>query len=345
MPLMSVGIPVYNGMPFLPEAIESILSQNFDDYELLVINDGSTDGSREYLQSLRNPRIRLISQENRGLTATLNLLLAEARSPWLVRLDADDVACPNRLEIVAQQIHQRPNSGMFYSRAKLHRHASVVSVTRSTEATPSELRIQTKLGYLLAICHSSVVLNVQKTLHLGGYRFNLHIEDLDLWWRMALAYDVAFIPEITVAYRLNTGSICISHLNELECTTLFAQYLLLSQLWNNEPLPYKQVQPVLQSFLDRRNLLYREQMWKAAISMSARKYGKAVCHAVVAACSAPRRFLQRSLYPLYRPSMIRIGEPPQAFLRMRDQLWPMSATRDYGLPRCLSGKPQFGQTQ
>ncbi len=322
MSLLTVGIPVYNGMPYLPEAIGSILSQAFDDYELLVINDGSTDGSWEYLKSLRSPRLRLISQENRGLTATLNRLLGEARSPWLVRLDADDVACPNRLKVVAEHVSRRPESGMFYSRAKYHQHAGAVSLTRSTEATPAELRAQAQMGYLLSICHSSVVLNVPKTLWLGGYRFNLHIEDLDLWWRMALAYDVVFIPEITVAYRLNNAGICATNLGELECQTLFAQYLLLSQLWGMEPLSFVQIQPVLQSFLDRRRLVYREHMWKAAISMSARKYGRAARYTLAAACSAPRCFFQRTLYPLHRPSMIRIGEPPQAFRKMRDQLWP-----------------------
>ena len=321
-PLLTVGIPVYNGMPFLTEAIESILSQTFDDYELLVINDGSTDGSWEYLKSLRNPRLRLISQENRGITATLNRMLEEASARWLVRLDADDIACPNRLELVAEHISRRPESGMFYSRARHHQHANAVSLTRSTEATPSELRAHTQRGYLLSICHSSVVLNVPKTISLGGYRFNLQIEDLDLWWRMALAYDMVFIPEITVAYRLNAGSICAANLGKLQCHTLFAQYLLLSHLWDLEPLPYVQVQAVLQSFLHRRRLIYREQMWRAAISVSARNYGRAACHMLVAACSDPRRFLQRTLYPLHQPSMIRIGEPPRAFRKMADQLWP-----------------------
>jgi glycosyltransferase involved in cell wall biosynthesis len=336
-PLFTVGIPVYNGMPFLPEAVDSILSQSFDDYELLVINDGSTDGSWEYLKSLRSPRLRLISQENRGLTATLNRMLEEASSRWLVRLDADDVACPDRLELVAEYVNRRPESGMFYSRARLHQHARAVFLTRSTEATPSELRAQTQMGYLLSICHSSVVLNVQKTLSLGGYRFNLQIEDLDLWWRMALTHDMVFIPEITVAYRLNAGSICATNLGELECHTLFAQYLLLSQLWEMEPLPYVQVQPVLRSFLDRRRLIYREHMWRAAILVSAQKFGRAACHIVVAACTAPRRFLRRALYPLHRPSMIRIGEPPQAFRKMRDQLWSSSPIPDYGQPRSAKG--------
>ena len=309
-------------MPFLPEAIESILSQTFDDYELLVINDGSTDGSWAYLKSLRNRHLRLISQENQGLTATLNRMLEEARSSWLVRLDADDIACPNRLKVVAGHVSRYPESGMFYSRAKYHKQTSAVCLTRSTEATPSDLRALVQRGYLLSICHSSVVLNVQKTLALGGYRFNLHIEDLDLWWRMALAHDIVFIPEVTVAYRLNNGGICATNLSELECHTLFAQYLLLSHLWDMQPFPFVKIQPVLQSLLDRRRLIYREHMWRAAISMSARKYGRAACHTVVAACSAPRCFLQRTLYPLHRPAMTRIGESPEAFRRMRDQIWP-----------------------
>ncbi len=321
-PLFTVGIPVYNGMPFLPEAIDSILSQSFDDYDLLVINDGSTDGSWEYLKSVRDRRLRLISQVNQGLTATLNRMLEEARAPWLVRLDADDVASPNRLRLLAEHIKLRPESGMFYTRAKFHQHSSAVSLTRSTEATPAGLRTLTKMGYLLSVCHSSVVLNVQKTLSLGGYRFNLKIEDLDLWWRMALTHDMVFIPEITVDYRLNTGSICATNLGELECHTLFAQYLLLSHLWKLEPLSYVQVKPILQSFLDRSGLVYREQMWKAGILVSARMYRQAVCHMVVAACCAPRRFVQRALYPLHKPALLKIGKPAGSFREMKDQLWP-----------------------
>jgi len=302
--------------------MDSILNQPFDDCEILVINDGSKDGSWDYLKSIKDRRLRLISQENRGLTPTLNRLLQEARSSWLVRMDADDVACPNRLQLVAEHVTQWPHSGMFYSRARLHQQTSAVSLNRTTEATPSELRVQTQMGYLLSICHSSVVLNIQKTLALGGYRFNLHIEDLDLWWRMALAHDIVFIPEITVAYRLNSGGICATHLGELECETLYAQYLLLSQLWNKPAHSYLQVQSVLQSFLEQSKLVYREQMWKAAIAVSARKYARAGRHMVAAACSDPSRFLERALYPIKRPAKIKIGAPPEAFSKNCQRLWP-----------------------
>ncbi len=325
-PLFTVGIPVYNGMPYLPEAMESVLTQPFDDCEILVINDGSSDGSLDYLKSIRDRRLRVVSQKNRGLTPTLNRLLQEARSPWLVRLDADDVSSPDRLKIVAEQITRWPDSGMFYSRAKLHQQSSAVSLNRTTGSDSLGVaRADRWVTCYRSACHSSVVLNIPKThLALGGYRFNLHIEDLDLWWRMALALDIVFIPEITVAYRLNSGGICATHLGELECETLYAQYLLLSQLWNKPAHSYLQVQSVLQSFLEQRRLVYRElhRCGKAAIAVSARKYARAGRHMVVAACSDPSRFLERALYPIKRPAKIKIGAPPEAFRKNCQQLWP-----------------------
>ena len=211
-PLFTIGMPVYNAMPYLPEAVESVIRQTYPHFELLIVNDGSRDGSFEYLRSLKDSRIRIVSQENRGLTATLNRLLEEARAPWLVRLDADDVACPERLALVAGALERHPAAGMFYSRAAHYGHASTIAAARSTEGTPAELRELTCAGYLLSIVHSSVVLNVARTRALGGYRFDLHIEDLDLWWRMALRHDIVFIPQVTVQYRLNHESVCINNL-------------------------------------------------------------------------------------------------------------------------------------
>jgi hypothetical protein len=174
---------------------------------------------------------------------------------------------------------------------------------------------------LLSICHSSVVLNVRKTLQLGGYRFNLHIEDLDLWWRMALAHDIVFIPEVTVSYRLNNSSVCINNLKELSSTTLYAQYLLLSQLWELPPLPYERVKSRLGALVDSRDLRYREEMWKAAICMSNRDYGRAAKHLAVAAANAPGRFARRCSYPLWPTRTVRVGHPPQNFKELGGQLW------------------------
>src|SRR5690348_8434037 len=95
--LITVGLPVHNAMPYLPEAMESLMSQQCSRFEILVIVDGATDGSLEYLRSLQGRpsmtwRLRVLTQENQGVTATLNRMLRECRTPWLVRQDADDVS-------------------------------------------------------------------------------------------------------------------------------------------------------------------------------------------------------------------------------------------------------------
>jgi glycosyltransferase involved in cell wall biosynthesis len=331
-PKLTIGIPVRNGMPYLAETLQSVQGQTYGDFEILVIDDGSTDDTGEYLQSLRDPRLQVISQSNQGLTATLNRMLRECRTPWLVRLDADDIALPRRAASVARAIERAPEAGMFYSRAKHHDHANGVSLVRTTEGSPEELREQTRRGYLLSICHSSVVLNVRKTLDAGGYRFDYKVEDLDLWWRMALRNDIVFLPEITVAYRLNDASLCINGLRDVARNSLFVQYLLLSQLWGRPATNYAEVRPILDCILDERKLQYRERMWKAAICMSNRKYRQAALHMAVAARISPARFLSRCSYPVRQNKMIRVGESPAKFQQVSELLWPSRVARECVTP-------------
>jgi len=314
-------MPVYNGMPYLPETVESALRQTYPSFELLIISDGSRDGSLEYLRSVKDSRLRIILQENRGLTATLNRMLEEARAPWLVRLDADDIACPERLALVAAALERQPAAGMFYSRASHYGHMRAIAKSRSTEGTPGKLRNLTRAGYLFSIVHSSVVLNVAKTRALGGYRFDLHIEDLDLWWRIALRHDIVFLPQVTVQYRLKDDGVCISSLESLSANTLFAQYLLLSQLWDLKPQPYEAVIGTLSGLVDNSRLAYREQMWLAAAYLGERRYARAVPRLVKAALHSPPRFFHRAAYPFCGGTMVRRGADPRLFRRIQQRLW------------------------
>lgn len=94
---ITVGLPVYNAMPFLPEAIESLLHQTVSDFNILVIVDGADDRSLQYLETVLDDRLRVLTQPNRGLTATLNRILHETRIGWLIRQDADDISYPTHL--------------------------------------------------------------------------------------------------------------------------------------------------------------------------------------------------------------------------------------------------------
>src|ERR1700752_583483 len=248
-PLLTVGLPVYNGMPFLPEAMDSLLNQECGIFEILVIVDGSTDASLEYLRSVPDPRLRILTQSNQGVTETLNRMLRECRTPWLVRQDADDVSHPLRIARLLSAIDATPEAGMFYSLANYHPRGRAAGSFRCSRGTPQQLRGAVRRGYLLSICHSTVALNVEKTLSLGGYRVGLHNEDADLWWRMALEYDVQCIPEELVGFRQNTNSMSSQHLAAQMLASLYVQYLLVSHLTHRVPQSFSRIQHQLEKFV------------------------------------------------------------------------------------------------
>src|SRR5262245_4369124 len=97
-PAISIVLPVHNGIPYVRQAVESLLGQTFRDFELLAVDDGSTDETPQYLRSLADPRVRYHRLEKVGLVATLNYGLERACGAAIARLDADDIAYPSRLE-------------------------------------------------------------------------------------------------------------------------------------------------------------------------------------------------------------------------------------------------------
>ncbi len=322
MSSLTIGLPVYNAMPFLEESVKSLLRQTDGDFTILAIDDGSTDAGLKYLRSVKDSRLRVIAQANRGLTFTLNRMLREAETPWLMRHDADDVALPDRVAVTRRYIERFPDAGMFYSEARYYQNGRSLGTFRITRATPDQLRQITKKGYLLAICHPTVTLNTAKAIALGGYRFDLHIEDIDLWWRMALNHDIQYIPEVTIHFRHHTASVSTANLERQSINTLYVQYLLLSYLHDWPVLRCECVRDHLAHDVDRRRLACREKMRQANICYSQKQYGSGSKHLVRAVLSHPFYFANRVLYELM-PSGIAInGEHPSKFLSQRDMLWP-----------------------
>jgi glycosyltransferase involved in cell wall biosynthesis len=256
---LTIGVPVFNAMPYLRESIESLLQQTYKDFVLVAINDGSTDDSLACLKSIRDPRLRIVNQSNRGLTATLNRMLCEVETPWLVRFDADDVSYPDRIARTVAYIERYPDAGMFYSLAEYFPKPSVGQF-RSTKGTPEQITGLVRSGYLPSICHPTVTLNVDKAKSVGGYRFDLHVEDIDLWWRIALQYDIHLIPAVTIGFRQNTQSVSSANLEAQALNILYVQYLLLSHLWNRTPLRYEDARKPLSRLLDRRRLNFKAHL-------------------------------------------------------------------------------------
>ncbi|HEX8616787.1 MAG TPA: glycosyltransferase family 2 protein, partial [Thermoanaerobaculia bacterium] len=109
VPAVSIVMSLYNEAPFVEEAVASILSQTFSDFELLVIDDGSTDGGADVVARIADPRIRLIRQQNQGLAGALNTGIRAARAEWIARHDADDLSEPGRLAAQFEAVTRRPD--------------------------------------------------------------------------------------------------------------------------------------------------------------------------------------------------------------------------------------------
>jgi GT2 family glycosyltransferase len=249
-------------------------------------------------------------------------MLEIAQTQWLVRHDADDIAYPRRLEQTLEYIHKYPTAGMFYSEADYYPIKRGVAKFRTTKGDPKELYAITKAGYLLAICHPSVTLNIEKTRAVGGYRFNLYVEDIDLWWRMALAYDIRFIPEVTVGVRQNQASSSWQNLEQQAVNALYVQYLLLAALSNLGPHSYDEIYPLLYSFLDRRKFRLKKHLRDANIHLTETHYAKGLLYLSQAFFCSPSAFLQRIHYGLFPRPNVSNGEDPLLLAKKCGELWP-----------------------
>ncbi len=321
----TVGMPVSNAMPWLPEAIESLLGQTYTSFEILAIVDGGSDASAAYLKSianqhLREPRLRVLEQPNAGVTATLNRLLDEARTPWLVRMDADDISYPTRIEKLADAVRVHPGAGMIYSLADYHPRERCAGQFRCSRGTPEELRAIVESGYLLSICHSTVALNIAEARAAGGYRMNIHAEDADLWWRMARRSEVRFIPEPLVGFRLNTGSVSARNLEQQELAGMYVQYLLLSELWGFRPLPLDQITRPLHAFVRPATVTAKESLRRFNMHLARGQPLEGLAALAAAAWASPA-YVARRVVDEFSHRAVANGVPPHLFLERKDVLW------------------------
>ncbi len=317
---ITVGVPVFNAMPYLPEAMDSLLRQDYSDFDILAINDGSTDDSSEYLRSVRDPRLRIVNQENRGVIATRNRMLEEVSTPWLALLDGDDIAYPRRLAVAADYVERYPESGMFYSLAEYY-PAGSVGLFRTTKREPGELRALVQSGHLLAVCNSTAIHNVDRTKAVGGYRFNVKVEDCDLWWRVALKYDVRLIPEVLVGYRQNHQSFSSVNLEEQALNVLYVQYLLISHLHKRKPLEYEEIRDGLLKLFDRKKIKFRNHLRAFNIELGRGNKTHAFTEFARAILASPTNFTRRLLDEIFPDRGITLGEPPTLFKKYEHLLW------------------------
>ena len=213
---------VYNGEPYLQEAIESILNQTFEDFEFIIINDGSTDASQGIIDSFNDCRLVVIQQENIGLTKSLNKGLKIACGEYIARQDADDISLPYRFEKQVSFLNENPNIALLGTYCIDINHRGE-SVSRRKYPTTDE-EIRDNLIKWNSFCHTSIMMRKEALKEVGGYDEQFkYSQDYDLWFRIAERWNVANIPEYLVMKRFERKMLSITHFREQAYYALLAK--------------------------------------------------------------------------------------------------------------------------
>lgn len=198
-------MPVYNGEAFLHEAIDSILNQTFTDFEFLIINDGSTDGTEKIIKSYTDPRINYHKNEqNIKLIATLNKGLALATGKYIARMDADDISLPERLEKQVQFMEHNLHVVACGAWAETF---GVDNAFVKYEAGHQDIMF--KMLYQCHLVHPTVIMRTQEVQSFKPqFDFNFaHAEDYDFFVRLGYKYQLANLQQVLLKYRSHAKSV------------------------------------------------------------------------------------------------------------------------------------------
>ncbi len=211
MPRVSVIVPAYNAAAYLPYALDSVLAQTFAGWEIVAVDDGSTDRTAAVIESYQpalRGRCRYIHQPNRGLPAARNAGMRAARGDLIALLDADDVWLPHRLERGVRLLDAHPDVALVHARvARIDARGAVIG---QLKVTPRYLsgniarHIYTRRAHI--VCPT--VMFRRRCLDTAGW-FDENMratEDRDLWFRIALRYRIAYINEVLAYYRLSPSA-------------------------------------------------------------------------------------------------------------------------------------------
>jgi len=201
-PGISVVIPLYNKEKYVRRAVESVLSQTFRDFELIVVNDGSTDNSPALVRSYDDPRIRVINQENQGVSAARNRGITEARGKLIAFLDADDKWLPDFLDIVIHLVKKFPDAGAYATGIRLVRQKKGISRDLYVRGGQDQCGCYFDLLRKGMVANSSNITIRQSVFEKSGvFRDGFRRgEDLDMWFRIGLYYKFACSARICALY-------------------------------------------------------------------------------------------------------------------------------------------------
>jgi glycosyltransferase involved in cell wall biosynthesis len=241
-PLLSIILPAYNCERFLRQTMDSLLSQTYTHFELIIINDGSTDGTDAIIRSYSDERIAYHQNEgNKGLIYTLNRGIALAKGSFIARMDADDICAPARMSTQVAWLESNPGTAVCSSFvAFIDENGHPAGDWPLDRQTASAAAIRQTMPHTNCIAHPSIM---ARTVLLQQYRYapyQKNIEDYDLWLRL-LADGVVIekIPEALLYYRVHSASITGSILKktnpffkQAQCKRKYLWHRITQRKWN-----------------------------------------------------------------------------------------------------------------
>jgi len=182
-PTISVIMSVYNDADYIEKAIVSLLVQTFNDFEIIIINDGSTDKTEKLIRKINDPRINLINRPNRGLTKSLNYALSKAKGKWIARQDADDISIFNRFERQIDYLQKHPKVKLLGSAQFVIRRYDLVEEIFSFPCD-NEI-IEKALSLYNPFVHGSMIIDKDLLIKNNGYNEKYrYVQDYELWTRL-----------------------------------------------------------------------------------------------------------------------------------------------------------------
>lgn len=228
---MSVVIPTWNRPAYLREALESVFAQTFTDYEVIVVDDGSTDETPQVARSF-GERVRIVRQKHQGPGAARNRGVEEARGKYIAFLDSDDIWLPRKLALQVAELEKHGGVGAVASRAEMFGNRGIVLRCPSPVATRESLDAEAIFRWQPMIQTPTVLVDKECFREAGGFDPSLPVaEDLDFWLRLAALRPIRYLPHVLARYRAHPASL----IGTWKLHHLKAGYEVLNRFLHNHP--------------------------------------------------------------------------------------------------------------
>ncbi len=204
-PDVSVLMTVFNGFPYLPASVESILNQTLANFNFVIVDDGSTDETAEYLESITDARVTVVHQPNGGTAAAANAGLKLIDTEFVARMDADDIAMETRLEKQLKFMRENSEVGIAGTQVAPIGEANVGKSLNLPQS--HELIFSSMMTGRHGLAHSSIMIRSSVLKELGGYWTLPLIDDWDMMLRMGEVSKLANLSEVLLNYRVHAGSL------------------------------------------------------------------------------------------------------------------------------------------